>query len=241
VGGNLGHRVKVHGLVTLYRPGKAIFLQSDDGSVFAQTQQNTLEITVGDEVDLVGFATMGPNQNYRIPSFVERALELCLSDAQFQRDIMFQSYDGDLIVVTGKLTGHSLNPGQQILHLQDGDTVFEAELFSPQVPQEFESLRDGTLLQVTGICTIEVDEDQQPVRFRMRLRSTQDVTVILMPSWWTLSRTFAVIGSMILAIFIVLAWAATLRRRVHEATKACKAQRRLPKPRTKRKALSWRP
>jgi hypothetical protein len=57
--GNLGHRVKVQGVVTLYRPGKAIFIQGENGSVFAQTQQDTAETAVGDEVDLVGFATMG--------------------------------------------------------------------------------------------------------------------------------------------------------------------------------------
>jgi hypothetical protein len=229
VAGNLGNRVKVHGVVTLYRPGKAIFLQSENGSVFAQTQQNTSEITVGDEVDLVGFATMGPylpelqNAIFHRTGVGATPKPLTLSATaalrgHFERDIMFQSYDGDLIVVTGKLTGHSLNPGQQILHLQDGDTVFEAELSSPQIPQQFESLCESTLLQITGICTIEIDENQEPVRFRIRLRSTQDVAIIHLPSWWTLSRTFALIGSMVLAIFIVLAWAATLRRRVRDAT-----------------------
>jgi signal transduction histidine kinase/CheY-like chemotaxis protein len=98
--------------------------------------------------------------------------------------------------------------------------VFEAELSSPQIPPQFESLREGTLLRITGICAIELDENLQPVRFRMRLRSTQDVEVIRLPSWWTLGRTFALIGSIVLAIFIVLAWAATLRLRVREATKA---------------------
>ena len=136
---------------------------------------------------------------------------------------MFQSYDGDLIVVSGKLTGHSLNPGQQILHLQDGNTVFEAEFSSAQIPPQFATLREGTLLQITGICTIELDENRQPARFRIRLRSIQDVAVIRWPSWWTLGRTFALIGSMILAILIMLAWAATLRLRVREATKALQA------------------
>jgi signal transduction histidine kinase len=84
-------------------------------------------------------------------------------------------------------------------------------------PPEFESLRESTLLQITGICTIELDENQ-PVRFRIRLRSTHDVAIIHLPSWWTLGRTLALIGSMVLAIFIVLAWAATLRRRVRDAT-----------------------
>jgi signal transduction histidine kinase/CheY-like chemotaxis protein len=231
VAGNLGHRVKVQGVVTLYRPGKAIFIQSENGSVFAQTQQDTPEIAVGDEVDLVGFATMGPYEPELQNAIFHRTgvgavpKPRVLSAAaalhgRFERDITFQSYDGDLIVVTGKLTGDSLNPGQQILHLQDGNTVFEAEFSSAQIPPQFASLREGTLLQITGICTIELDENRQPVRFRIRLRSIQDVAVIRLPSWWTLGRTFALIGSMILAIFIVLAWAATLRLRVREATKA---------------------
>jgi hypothetical protein len=229
--GNLGHRVKVHGVATLYRPGKAIFIQSENGSVFAQTQQDSSEIATGDDVDLVGFATVGPyepelqNAIFRRTGVGAMPKPRKLSAAaalhgHFERDILFQSYDGDLIVVTGKLTGHSLNPGQQILHLQDGDTVFEAELSNAQIPQEFESLSEGTLVQVTGICIIELDENRQPVRFRTRLRSAQDVEVIRFPSWWTIGRAFALIGSMILAIFTVLAWAATLRLRVREATKA---------------------
>jgi hypothetical protein len=130
--GNLGHRVKVHGVVTLNRPGKAVFVQSENGSVFAQTQQDFPEMASGDEVDLVGFATAGPyepelqNAVFRRTGVGAVPKPLTLSAAaalhgQFERDVLFQSYDGDLIVVTGKLTGHSLNPGQQILHLQDGD------------------------------------------------------------------------------------------------------------------------
>lgn len=137
--GNLGHRAKVHGVVTLYRPGKAIFIQSENGSVFAQTQQDSSEIATGDEIDLVGFATVGPYQPELQNAIFRRTgvgampkpRKLSAAAAlhgHFERDILFQSYDGYLIVETGKLTGDSLNPGQQILHLQDGDTVFEAEL-----------------------------------------------------------------------------------------------------------------
>jgi signal transduction histidine kinase/CheY-like chemotaxis protein len=231
VDGNFDHRAKVHGVVTLYQPGKAIFLQSENGSIFAQTQQNTSEIAVGDEVDLVGFATMGPyepelqNAIFRRTGVGAMPRPLMLSAAaalsgRFEREDLFQSYDAGLVEVRGKLTGNSLNPGQQILHLQDGDTVFEAEFSSAQIPPQFASLREGTLLQITGICTIEIDENRQPVRFRIRLRSIQDVAIIRLPSWWTLGRTFALIGSMILAILSVLAWVAMLRTRVREATKA---------------------
>ena len=229
--GNLGHRVKVHGVVTLYRPGKAIFVQDQNGSTFARTQQDTPGISAGDEVDLVGFATMGlyeselQNAIFRRTGFGAMPKPLILSAASalhghFERDIQFQSYDGDLIEVQGKLTGVSLSPSQQILHLQDGDAVFEAEFSDAQVPPEFSSLREGTVLQITGICRIETDENRQPVRFRIRLRSTQDVAVISLPSSWTLGRTLALIGSMILAILTVLTWAATLRLRVRQVTRA---------------------
>jgi hypothetical protein len=194
IDGNFDHRAKVHGVVTLYQPGKAIFLQSENGSVFAQTQQNTSEIAVGDEVDLVGFATMGlyepelQNAIFRRTGIGALPRPLMLSapaalSGHFEREALFHSYDAGLIEVRGKLTGHSLNPGQQILHLQDGDTVFEAEFSSAQIPPQFASLREATLLQITGICTIQLDENRQPIRFRIRLRSPQDVVIIRMPSW----------------------------------------------------------
>jgi signal transduction histidine kinase/CheY-like chemotaxis protein len=229
--GDLGHRVKVHGVVTLYRPGKAIFVQNDSGSIFAHTQESTSDIASGDQVDLIGFPVVGPYQpelqNASVrrtgPGDMPKPLTLSASEAlhgDFKGENLFHSYDADLISVQGRLTGYSLNPGEQILHLQDGSTVFEAELSSAQVPQQFRSLRESTQLQVSGICTIEVDENRQPVRFRLRLRSFQDVVIVSLPSWWNLRRTLALIGGMVLAMLIVLTWAATLRRRVREATKA---------------------
>jgi len=59
VEGNLGHRVRIHGVVTLYRPGRAIFVQNENTSIYAQTQQITAGIKAGDEVDVVGFPAVG--------------------------------------------------------------------------------------------------------------------------------------------------------------------------------------
>ena len=138
----------------------------------------------------------------------------------FARNILFRSYDASLIRVAGRLTGKSLNPGEEILLLQDGSTVFEGRLRDAEIPAAFSALREGSVLQLTGICTIEVDENHQPVRFRIGLRSFEDVVVIHQPPWWNLRRTLTLVGIMVLAVLTALMWAAMLGRRVRHATRA---------------------
>jgi PAS domain S-box-containing protein len=227
--GGLGHRVRVQGVVTLYRRGKAVFIQNENGSLYAQTQQDTSAIQPGDQVDVVGFPTVGPYAPELQDAILRRtgagliSIPIVLSPEEalhghFARTILFRSYNAELISVRGRLTGYSLNSGEQILLLQEGSVVFEAELTGSKIPSAFMLLREGSMLQVTGICTIEVDENRQPIRFRIRLRAPEDVVVVRLPSWWNVQRTLALIGAMILAIFTVLMWVATLRRRVREAT-----------------------
>ena len=236
VAGNAGHRVRVHGVVTLYRPGKAIFIQNENASIYAKTQQATSDIKPGDEVDVIGFPTVGAYEPALADAIFRKSgiglipQPLVLSPAEalggnFVRDILFRSYDASLIRVKGKLTGRSLNPGEQTLLLQDGSTVFEARLTEAHIPPTFAALREGSVLQLTGICTIEVDENRRPVRFRIGLRSSEDVAIVNLPSWWNVQRTLTLLGLMILAICTALVWVATLRRRVHEATRALQSSK----------------
>ncbi len=47
-----GHSVRVEGVVTLSRPGNAVFIQNAGGSLYVQTQQDTLTIQPGDQVEV---------------------------------------------------------------------------------------------------------------------------------------------------------------------------------------------
>jgi signal transduction histidine kinase/CheY-like chemotaxis protein len=236
VAGNLGHRVRIHGVVTLYRPGRSIFVQNENGSIYAQTQQFTAEIKAGDEVDLIGFPAVGAyepalhNAIFRKTGSgaIPQPVLLLPADAlkgDFAKNILSRSYDANLIRVTGKLTGKSLNAGEQILLLQEGSTVFEGRLRDAQIPEPFNTLREGTMLQLTGIDTIEVDENHQPVRFRVGLRTFEDVVVVREPPWWNLRRTLTLVALMVLAILVAVGWAATLGRRVRHATRALQASK----------------
>jgi PAS domain S-box-containing protein len=234
----MGHSVRVEGVITLTRPGKAVFIQSAGESLYVQTQQDTLTIHLGDQVDVIGFPTVGsyaPELQDAIlrrtgTGEVPKPMSLSPEEAlrgNFARESardnaignqQFHSHDAELIQVEGQLTGYSLNPGEQILLLQEGKVVFEAELAGKKIPAVFTSLREGSRLKVTGICTIEVDESQKPIRIRILLRTPEDVVVQRQPPWWSATRIFGLMGILVVAVLTALKWAATLRRRVREAT-----------------------
>jgi len=227
--GNLGHRVKVRGVVTLYQPGKCIYINSGDGPLFIRTQQDTVAAQPGDEVEAAGFPAVGAyapelqDAIFRKIGTAEIPRPAVLSAAEalsgnFGGDAPIRSHDAELVQVRGVLTGYSLNPGRQLLLLHDHNAAFEAELIAPQVPAALGALRVGSVLETRGVCAIEVDEDRQPSHIRVRLRSVDDVDVAQLPSWWTATHAITLITLMVAGIFLALLWVATLRRRVRRAT-----------------------
>jgi hypothetical protein len=101
--------------------------------------------------------------------------------------------------------GSSTNQGDQVLLLQDGNTVFETRLPKTEGP---DALQKGSQLEVTGVAKIEVDDNGVPNMFRLLLRSADDVKVLQMPSWWSLQRTVALVSLLILVSVGALAWGA---------------------------------
>jgi signal transduction histidine kinase/ActR/RegA family two-component response regulator len=80
-------------------------------------------------------------------------------------------------------------------------------------------LRDGALVRVTGVCSVERGEnDAHPRAFQILLRGPADVQVLRQASWLTRERTIAVAGWMggIAALSAIWIW--ILRRRVRQQT-----------------------
>jgi PAS domain S-box-containing protein len=227
--GVLDQRIQVQGVVTLFRPARAIFIQNNGASLYVKTEQDSPDLQPGDQVDVVGFPSAGvyapelQGAVFRRTGSTATPVPLPLTAKEalkgdFARETLFRSHNAEFIRVRGRLTGSSMNPGDQVLLLQDGNIVFEARLAEPQVPKAFAKLREGSQLEVSGICTIEMDENHVPSTFRVRLRSPKDTVVLASPSWWNLERTVGLVALLLAAILGALMWAAMLRRRVHEAT-----------------------
>ena len=227
--GGLDQRIRVRGVVTLYLQARVIFVQDDGAALYVKTEQDSPQLEPGDQVDIVGFPWVGAYAPELQDAIYRRAgkgatpiaIPLAARDAlqgDFAREILFRSHNAELISVKGRLTGSSFSPGDQVLLLQDGNVVFEARLGEKEVPEAFGKLVAGSQLEVTGICTIEVDENHVPHMFRIRLRSSGDVAVLQLPLWWNLKRMIGLVGTLFLVILGALGWAAMLRRRVSEAT-----------------------
>jgi PAS domain S-box-containing protein len=79
-------------------------------------------------------------------------------------------------------------------------------------------LKTGSLLRVTGVCSVAIDGNNNPDSFRIWLRSPNDIAVLEQPHWWTLRHTVITLGVVLLVAAAALAWIVILRRQVAAKT-----------------------
>ena len=232
--GAFTHRVRVQGVVT-YQGPDILCIRDQDAALLiylgmpstrglqdAQPPRSESldSVRVGDLVDVVGF----PDRGDYTP---------VMRDAVFRRigvgtppqpasmsaqEALRGDHDADLLRLRAIMLNRTDREGQEVLELQEGDTTFRAEMERPKGAQPLNSLRPGSLLELTGIRWIEADENRVPRAFSLLLRSPADIVVLQRPSWWTPGRVLAALAMLGSAVIVVLAWVAVLRRRVHSQT-----------------------
>jgi PAS domain S-box-containing protein len=216
-------RVHVQGIVTLQRPGEAIYIRDAQDGLEVETRQMT-RLQVGDLVDVVGFPAVGDfspilqDAVYRKIGTVAAPPAIVVTAEQ----ALLGSYDSELIQIQGRLLGISRRANQQSLTISTGSTMVEAEI-SGGGHDALEKVRNGSLVQLTGICNVQVNENRNPVGFMIRLRSPADIVVLKQAPWWTLERALILLGITGLMIVGVLVWAEMLRRRVQQQTETVRA------------------
>ncbi|MGB7762012.1 MAG: ATP-binding protein [Bryobacteraceae bacterium] len=215
------HRVRVQGTVEYQRArSREVFVADETGGVLVRTEQDE-HFQPGDRVEVLGFAVSG---GY---SPVLRGAELrklgpgkapvgIPVDAQ---QALGGEFDARLITTEAYLVNRVIGAAGQTLTLESGDILFNASMDSDGAADPVAQLRDGALLRVTGVCSVERGEnDAHPRAFRILLRGPADVQVLRQASWLTRERTIAVAGWMggIAALSAIWIW--ILRRRVRQQT-----------------------
>jgi PAS domain S-box-containing protein len=211
--------VRIQGVVTLQRLGRSLFLRDDNVGLLVTTSQAT-GLSVGDRVDVVGFPGLGEYG----PLF---------QDAVFRRigagspsspvdvtplQALDGSRDAELISITAHLVDVSLRNDTQTLVLAAGTLNFVAEIERTAAEGTLADLENGSLVRVTGICSVQADENRNPNGFVLLLRSPADVAVVERPPWRNVRHSLTVLGCTGVGILAVLAWVAALRRRVLRQT-----------------------
>jgi PAS domain S-box-containing protein len=216
-------RKRVQGIVTYQRPGGSFYLMEQGDGLYVQTTES-LPLRAGDRVDVVGFPALGEYTPRFRAAYVRKLAAgeppepVSLSAEQ----ALSGDHDAALVRLRGRLLDRAFAAGPALL-LQAPPFVFQATLENAE-RQEFEGLRNGSLLELTGICSVQRDERQVPRSFQVLLRSSADVVVLKSGPWWTRQHTLWAVGLLAFAAPAALGWGALLKRQVRLRTEALRQQ-----------------
>jgi len=213
-----GHRVKVEGVVTLQHPGQSLFIKDETDSVHVQTKQAGA-VQPGDRVEAVGFPDAGDyTPKLRDAIFRKIGTGTVIKPAPITPELALKgSFDAELIQIEAKLLDRVLSSSGQVLTLQAGQWIFNAYL--GEAEKSLSAVPDGSQVRLTGICSVQLDEQRRPRAFKILLRSIEDITILKRPSWWTLENALWTFGLMGTIILVGSGWVLVLRQRVRQQTK----------------------
>jgi len=216
----VGHRVKVVGTVTLHEPGRAVFIQDGATGLQVLTRQRTA-LAPGDKVEVLGFPAKGEytpvleDAIYRkidagtAPEATEVTVDEALSGV----------HDCRLVSLRANLVERTRRGPEQFVVLESGGFTFNAHLPLGADGSRLAELKNGSDVQVEGICLIERGSGWQAgsgwraKSFRLLLPGTAAIHVLAEPPWWTQEekvRVVGVIGILVLALLVLID---VLRRR----------------------------
>jgi PAS domain S-box-containing protein len=216
-----GRRIKVQGVVTLRMPGQGFILQDISGGLRVLTRQ-TNEVAIGDSVDVLGFPAIGDFSPYLEEASFRRSGTGTLPAPKLttaEQILLHGTNDDQVVQLKARLLQNVPRSANPQFVLQDGPIIFTAPLEAQGLRTPLPNFESGSLLRLTGVCSIQGGERHEPAAFRLLLRGPADVELLETVPWWTSRHALAVAGGMMLAIIVTSAWVALLRRQVRTQTK----------------------
>jgi signal transduction histidine kinase/CheY-like chemotaxis protein len=211
-------RARIQGQVVFTNPRGPTYLRDFSGCVLIRTH-SPVNLDVGDWVEAVGTphtGTFAPSmedaQLVRIASLTPPQPNVATYDT-----IIDKGEDAEFVQIDGYLVSDSSGSGEQTLLIQAGDRIFDGRLLRGRLP----ALRKGSLLRLTGLTSLKVDESALvvvPIGFSILLRTPQDITLLEPSPWWTAQRLqTAGLGALVLVLGTT-SWIVILGRRVRAQT-----------------------
>lgn len=188
------HRVRVQGTVTYYKPGDRLILEGDGGQALLVMSTQEANIKIGDRIEVVGYPApegSGPILRDAVMRY-HSAGQAPRPAAMSIADISSGATRYRLVSTEGYLLRRLDEPSSIILLIQSGSSLLEAELLRPPDSEALQNLREGSLIRVAGISMLAVEGTwnfgppaASVLRYKLLLRSADDVALIDSPSWWT--------------------------------------------------------
>ena len=215
-----GHRVHVRGVVTCFQPGSLVWIRDDSSGLRIQTRQRD-QLSVGDELDVLGFPGYGTSTPL-LEDAIYRKTGKNLPPSPLNLTDASGAYDNqdDLVAIEAKLTEIHPTLDGIALTLEKSGKVVKAILKESANSTASRNWQPGSRVRVTGICSV-IFEDARPVMgiwqpqsFQILLRSADDVFILQPPPWWTTKRIallLSLVAVLSLAVTAVVIWLARRR------------------------------
>jgi signal transduction histidine kinase/ActR/RegA family two-component response regulator len=207
-----GRLVHVRASVVLQRPGTSLFVRDATGTVYCETQATT-PVAVGDIVDVVGFLGMEDNAPLLVRATYERlsAGPPPVARTATAAEIHEGKFADELVRVRARLTAVA----PESLEMQSGELTFGALLDDGRL--DTLNLAPGSEVELTGVAIVTFRSGKVQ-SFKMRLRSTGDVEVLIRPSAWSFARLLWILAAVAAFGLLLAAWNVSLRRQVRGQT-----------------------
>ena len=220
-------RLSVLGVVTRQNSSNQFYIQDSTGGMFVRARES-VALTNGAPVEVVGFPARGA-----FGAFLDEAVVRMATNARgpsleprviTAKAAMAGRYDGMVTRISGRVLNCISDSRQTRFLLQQDNVVFSAVL-----EQSLSSLKQtlyhtGNLLDITGVCSVKVDQHRIPRSFELLVNSPEDILVLDRMPWLTTQSVLAVLGAVLLLAALVLVWVATLRRQVRRQTHLLREQ-----------------
>ncbi len=206
---HFGHQIKVAGVVTLNEATNLLVIQDATGAAHIELADPPEHLQPGDRVEVLGFPAIGRAS----PKLRHSRIRKLGSGPRPAPDLVnftnTPSWDWDarLVRVEGELV-ECINRGDSIeLLLQSlaGGTsnLFRAQLSGEPPRALLKSLEPGCQLRLTGVCDLEIDEDQDPKSIILGLSGPGDIQVTRAANWFSPRHLLPLLGGVIV---LSLAW-----------------------------------
>ena len=215
------HRVRISGRVlAAFRDGR-LFLR--DESVPESSVAIAVDLakagprpSLGSRITVAGFPSMKG-----FSAEIEDALVLETEPGELPdpinaswRELKSGQLDAELITLTGTISDLFRSTEGWQMQLENGGERLMATLPGRTALD----IMPDSLVTATGILRIESAVERgfrsQPERFRLLLRSPQDLQVLKAPPWWTAQRLFTLVAILLAMLGLGLVWIAMLGRQV---------------------------
>jgi PAS domain S-box-containing protein len=223
---NLRHRLHVRGIVTFRDPRwYTLFIQDESDGIYVRTLTRPA-MPVGDQLDVVGFirpGPFGPEMSEAIfqrigPGKTPQPVTVTIAGA------ISGEFDAHLITLDARLVDRVRGTGGHGLVLQGEQWTLTAFLEDAQDARRLDGIRLGSLLRLTGVCSIQSNESQPGKALLLQMRSPDDVIVLNQPPWWTTRHWLALLGVGAVILMAVGAWVLLLRQSVREQTEVIRRE-----------------